>query len=156
MIRAPLPSVANGHGGRARTEADRRRFGNECPGEINAPEPNTWRELLQATEGARKVGGNSGIRQANEELVAALKARGADVTPVPVYVYDLPEDIEPLRSAARDLARRAFEVTLFTTSQQVVYLMQVAREMNLEDAVRDRDSTKRHRLDRADDNRDAG
>ena len=62
----------------------------------------------------------------NEELIAALKQMGAEVTSVPVYAYELPEDLGPLREAVARLAKEAFDVTMFTTSQQVVHLMQIA------------------------------
>lgn len=108
------------------------------PVTVNAPEPNTWRELMQAIEGRteRRVAIQE-YGRSSEDLIAALRAKGASVTPVPVYVYDLPEDMEPLREAVIRLAQEAFEVTLFTTSQQVVHLMQVAVEMDLEEAVRE-------------------
>jgi uroporphyrinogen-III synthase len=106
------------------------------PVHINAPEPNTWRELLQSTDGRPEH--RIAIQEygkPNEELVAGLRARGADVTPVPVYAYDLPEDLGPLRSAVNLLSQNGCEVTMFTTSQQVVHLMQIAREMNMHDSV---------------------
>jgi uroporphyrinogen-III synthase len=71
----------------------------------------------------------------NQELVEALRATGADVTQVPVYTYELPEDLGPLRSAASQLAHEGVEVTLFTTGQQIVHLMQIAREMDIEEQV---------------------
>ena len=37
--------------------------------------------------------------RSNEELIAALRAKGAEVTRVPVYAYELPEDLGPLREA---------------------------------------------------------
>lgn len=106
------------------------------PVQINAPEPNTWRELLQATEGRpeRRVAIQE-YGKPNDELVAGLKARGAEVTTVPVYAYALPTDLGPLRSAVDLLSENGCDVTMFTTSQQVVHLMQIAREMNREDAV---------------------
>jgi hypothetical protein len=36
-------------------------------------------------------------------LLSGLRARGGEVTPVRVYKWDLPEDVEPLREAARRL-----------------------------------------------------
>jgi uroporphyrinogen-III synthase len=108
------------------------------PVSINAPEPNTWRELMQAIEGRpeRRVAIQE-YGRSNEELISELRARGAEVTPVPVYAYELPEDLNPLRDAVSRLARKECEVTLFTTSQQVVHLMRIAREMNLEGPVRE-------------------
>jgi uroporphyrinogen-III synthase len=104
--------------------------------DIIAPEPNTWRELMASIEGRpeRRVAVQEYGRP-SQELVEALRARGADVTQVPVYTYELPEDLGPLRSAASQLAHEGVEVTLFTTGQQVVHLMQIAREMDLEEQV---------------------
>lgn len=106
------------------------------PVHINAPEPNTWRELMQAIHGRseRKIALQE-YGKTNDELISALHAMGADVMRVPVYVWELPEDLEPLREAIRRLAQGSFEVTMFTTSQQVVHLIQIAREMGLEQEV---------------------
>jgi uroporphyrinogen-III synthase len=57
------------------------------------------------------------------------------VTAVRVYQWDLPEDVEPLREAARRLAAGAFDAALFTTAIQVVHLARVARELAIEDAA---------------------
>ena len=101
---------------------------------IVAPEPNTWRELLAATEGRpeRRIAVQE-YGRSNAELIDALRARGAEVTPVRVYQWDLPEDIEPLREAARRLAAGTFEVALFTTAIQIDHLARVARELGIEE-----------------------
>ena len=101
---------------------------------VVAPEPNTWRELLAATEGRpeRRIALQE-YGRSNPELVDALRARGAEVTPVRVYQYGLPDDLEPLREAARRLAGGAFDVALFTTATQIEHLAQVAREQGIED-----------------------
>jgi uroporphyrinogen-III synthase len=65
-------------------------------------------------------------------LLAALRARGAEVTPVRVYQWGLPEDPEPLREAARRLAAGGFDVALFTTAMQISHLARVAREQGIE------------------------
>src|SRR5689334_13124736 len=77
------------------------------PVHINAPEPNTWRELMQAIDGRpeRRVAIQE-YGRSNEELISALRAIGAEVTPVPVYAYELPEDLGPLREAISRLARK--------------------------------------------------
>lgn len=103
---------------------------------IVAPEPNTWRELLQVTEGRpeRRIAIQE-YGRSNPDLIEALRARGAEVTPVRVYQYGLPEDPEPLREAARRLAAGRFEVVLFTTAVQIEHLTQVAMGMGIEEAV---------------------
>jgi uroporphyrinogen-III synthase len=103
---------------------------------ILAPEPNTWRELLAATEGRgeRRIAVQEYGRP-NPELLAGLRARGAEVTQVRVYQWDLPEDVEPLREAARRLAAGGFDVVLFTTAIQMAHLARVARELGIEAEV---------------------
>src|SRR5437868_14769005 len=61
---------------------------------ILVPEPNTWRELLTVTEGRpeRSIAVQEYGRPSSE-LLNGLRARGATVTPVRVYQWELPEDI---------------------------------------------------------------
>lgn len=115
----------------------------QVPAWLSVPEPNTWRELLAAIDtktgeeqlrGMRVAVQEYGV--ANIDLINGLGARGADVTQVPVYQWALPENVEPLRSAVTALSRSEVDVTMFTTATQVVHLFQVAREMQLEEAVR--------------------
>lgn len=104
---------------------------------IIAPEPNTWRELLKATEGRPEQ--HIAVQEygrSNEEFLDALRARGAEVTPVRVYKYGLPEDTGPLREAARRLAGGEFDVAMFTTAVQIEHLLQVANDLGVEAAVR--------------------
>jgi uroporphyrinogen-III synthase len=105
---------------------------------IVAPEPNTWRELLAATAGhnGRRIAVQEYGRP-NPELLAALAARGAEVTAVRVYQYELPEDTKPLREAARRLAAGEFQAALFTTAVQVAHVARVAAEEGIETAVLD-------------------
>jgi uroporphyrinogen-III synthase len=105
---------------------------------VQVPEPNTWRELVNA------MGGRPETRialqeygKSNLELVAALRAMGKDVTPVRVYGWDLPEDTGPLREAAARLIAGKFDVVLLTTSMQLVNLMTIAAEEGVEQQVRE-------------------
>ncbi len=109
-----------------------------APVTVSAPEPNTWREVLAATEGRpeRRIAVQQYGRE-SVELHQGLRARGAEVTPVWVYQYDLPEDAEPLQQAARRLAAGEFDVVLFTTAIQIVHLLRVAAELGVEDGVRE-------------------
>lgn len=105
---------------------------------VLVPEPNTWREIVTAIEHRpeRRIAVQE-YGKSSDELTHALQARGAEVTAVPVYQWDLPEDLGPLREAIHRLAGHEFEVVMFTTSTQIVHLMQVASEMHLSDQVRE-------------------
>jgi len=108
----------------------------DVPVSIAVPEPNTWRELLAAIRDRpeRRIAVQEYGRP-NAELLAALRQRGAEVASVSVYQWDLPEDTEPLRSAARRLAAGELHVALFTTSVQIEHLLRMAAEAGLEAAV---------------------
>lgn len=107
------------------------------PAAILVPEPNTWREILAATEGRpEKRVAVQEYGRPSKELIEALIARGAEVTPVPVYQWDLPEDLGPLREAVRRLAAGEIDVMLLTSSAQIDHLLRIAAEMGAEDAVR--------------------
>lgn len=103
---------------------------------VVAPEPNTWRELLAAMEPrTEKRIAVQEYGRSNEDLLGALRARGAEVTSVRVYQWDLPEDTAPLREAARKLAAGEFDVAMFTTAIQVPHLFRIAREEGVEEGV---------------------
>jgi uroporphyrinogen-III synthase len=111
---------------------------------VVAPEPNTWRELLAALDGKasefRLQGAHVALQEygaSNPQLLDGLAERGAAVTRVPVYRYALPDDTTPLEHAARAVADDQVDVALFTTSTQVVHLLEVARQHNVEEAVRE-------------------
>jgi uroporphyrinogen-III synthase len=103
------------------------------PVTIAVPEPNTWRELLAATADRpeRRIAVQE-YGKSNPELLAGLRDRGAEVTPVRVYQWALPDDTAPLREAARRLAKGDADVAMFTTSIQVAHLFQIAAEERVE------------------------
>jgi uroporphyrinogen decarboxylase len=107
---------------------------------IRVPEPNTWRELLAALDGAAPVAGKTVAVQEygvpNLELLRGLDERGARVVQVPVYAWDLPLDTAPLRAAVRLLAARRADVLLFTNARQVDHVVQVAHEEGVESELR--------------------
>lgn len=107
------------------------------PVQVIVPEPNTWREVVAAV--ANRPERRIAIQEygrPNDEMTDALRALGATVTPVALYRWELPEDIEPLREAVRDLVARKFDIVLFTSSIQLDHLLQIANELNLENEVR--------------------
>jgi uroporphyrinogen-III synthase len=113
---------------------------------LTAPEPNTWREVLQTLDQAASATPEmrlSGLRIAvqeygvsNPELLSGLRQRGACVTRVPVYQWALPEDTAPLRAAVESLANASVDVVLFTTGVQLEHLFQIAGEMGAEEKLR--------------------
>jgi uroporphyrinogen-III synthase len=108
----------------------------QVPVTIAAPEPNTWRELMAVLrDRPEKRIAVQEYGRSNIELLQALRSLGADVDTVRVYQWDLPENTEPLRDAARGLAAGEFQAALFTTSIQIAHLLRVAAEAGIEDAV---------------------
>ena len=107
------------------------------PVTINVPEPNTWREVLAAIAGRveqRIVVQEYG--KSNTDLLAGLRESGAEVTPVRVYQWELPEDLRPLREAVRRIVAGQADVAVFTTSIQINHLFRIAAEGGLEDPLR--------------------
>ncbi len=103
---------------------------------IVVPEPNTWKEVVEAVASRpeRRIAVQEYGRP-NTEMTAALEALGAQVTPFAIYRWDLPADREPLREAARRLAKREVDVVLFTSSIQLDHLFQIAQEQGIEAEV---------------------
>ena len=106
--------------------------------DVLVPEPNTWKEIVAAvaTRPERRIAVQEYGRP-NPEMVTALELLGATVASMVVYRWDLPENVEPLRIAARRLAEREFDVVLFTSSIQLDHLMIVANDLGLGAQVRE-------------------
>jgi uroporphyrinogen decarboxylase len=107
---------------------------------VVVPEPNTWREILAAIDAQLPVGNLTVAVQEygapNVSLTAGLEARGAIVEPFKVYRWDLPADVGPLRANVLRLAEGGVDLAMFTSAQQVVHVLRVAREMDLESRLR--------------------
>lgn len=99
---------------------------------VRAPEPNTWRELLAALDAEWPVEGKVLALQeygrSNDELIAGLRERGAEVLPVQVYRWALPEDTAPLEAGVEALLAGKIGVTAFTTAVQLDHLLEFAGE----------------------------
>lgn len=108
------------------------------PVTVMVPEPNTWHELVQATADRpeRRIAVQE-YGKSNQELLQALRDRGAEVTPVRVYQWDLPEDTRPLHEAIRRIVEGEADVAIFTTSIQATHLFRLAAEANLGEALRE-------------------
>ncbi len=103
---------------------------------VVVPEPNTWREIVAAVAARpeRRIAVQEYGRP-NSQMNAALEELGAHVTPMALYRWSLPEDLEPLREAVRRLAARRTDVVIFTSSIQLDHLLEIARALEIEDKV---------------------
>jgi uroporphyrinogen-III synthase len=112
----------------------------KVPITIAAPEPNTWREVLQAIDDKLVLRDKQVAVQeygvSNPQLLEGLRERGARVTGVPVYQWDFPEDQAPLKAAVNSIIARGIDVALFTTSVQVTHLFQIAEQVGKKDALK--------------------
>lgn len=103
-------------------------------------EPNTWREILALIDAQVPVSGVAVAVQEygvpNPDLVAGLEARGATVTPAPIYRWGFPEDVAPLEANVRRIAAGGIDVVLFTSSQQVVHVLATADRLGLDEQLR--------------------
>jgi uroporphyrinogen-III synthase len=113
----------------------------KVPMALTVPEPNTWREVLQAIDdnkldlrGKQVAVQEYGV--SNLELLEGLRKRGAYVTAVPVYQWELPEDTAPLRAAVEQVIARRIDVALFTTSVQIHHLFQIAEQAGKKGALK--------------------
>lgn len=101
-----------------------------------APEPNTWRELLQTLEAAVPLSGKRIAIQEygvpSRDFYGALDRRGASVLSVPVYRWAFPEDVGPLQQAVRDTITGRFDILLFTSANQLHNVVQCARDLGVE------------------------
>lgn len=99
---------------------------------LTVPEPNTWHDMMTTLDEHRPV---KGLRVAvqeygvsNPDLVKALEQRGAEVFPVPIYKWALPEDLAPIRQALDEIMAGRVHVVLITNAIQVDHIMQVLEQ----------------------------
>lgn len=108
---------------------------------VVAPEPFTWRALMDALEtkfAASLSGMNIAVQEygtSNPELLTALAENSISITRLPVYQWALPEDIQPLREAVIALAHGHVDVVLFMNAGQVAHLFLMADRMGYTDAL---------------------
>jgi uroporphyrinogen-III synthase len=104
------------------------------------PEPNTWREILHVLDtnqiplqGRLVAVQEHGVP--SKDLLHGLRQRGAEVMPIHVYDWALPEDLAPLRNAIHSVIDGRVDLVLFTAAVQVHHLLQVADEMAVRESL---------------------
>jgi len=96
---------------------------------ITVPEPNTWQDVIATLDYYRPV---QGLRIAvqeygisNPDMIHDLKTRGAEVFPVPIYRWAMPEDTGPLMNAISEILNGKIDVMLVTNAAQIEHVMQL-------------------------------
>jgi uroporphyrinogen-III synthase len=99
---------------------------------VTVPEPNTWKDIVQTLD---QRGSLIEVRVAvqeygvsNPDLLEALRSRGAQVTPVPVYRWALPEDSAPLKRVLGEILAGHVQVMLVTNAAQIDHVMQLLEQ----------------------------
>ena len=98
---------------------------------IEVPEPNTWRDLIEAIDDQLEEdmrGRQVAIQEygvSNPDLIKAIQQRGGVVTQVPVYRWALPQDIGPLEQAISQIIDGRVDVMLITNAVQVDHIVKV-------------------------------
>jgi len=130
--------------------------------DARAAEPNTWHEVVQSVleviaarspadaeslpaSDSSTAGGAASkplrdcriavqeYGQPASELYSELEQLGAEVLPVPVYRWSLPDDTSPVEAAIEATIRGDFDIVLFTTAQHMVHVLQIAESMGRKD-----------------------
>ncbi|MCZ6865691.1 MAG: uroporphyrinogen decarboxylase, partial [Candidatus Dadabacteria bacterium] len=108
---------------------------------IIVPEPNTWRDVLTTLDSELQLKGKKIAIQeygiSNKEFINSLRKKGAKVTPVPIYKWALPEDLEPLHNAIKSIKNSKEDISIFTSSQQIYHLFEVASQDGLQDELKE-------------------
>jgi uroporphyrinogen-III synthase len=99
---------------------------------ITVPEPNTWVEVVSTLDEYRPVKGFRVAVQeygiSNPDLLEALKQRGAEVFPVPIYRWALPEEVGLLRHVIGEVLDGKIDVMLVTNAAQIDHVMQLVEQ----------------------------
>ena len=114
-----------------------RKFGLKA--DYVAALPNTWEELLAEVDTHGLAHGKHLFIQEygaiNGRLVAGLRERGARVSSVPVYVWQLPDDTTPLQQAIDAVIVGKIDCVLFTSAHQINHIKLVAEQSGRWDAL---------------------
>jgi len=99
---------------------------------ITVPEPNTWQDVIATLDYYRPVQGLKIVIQeygaSNPLMIEDLTRRGAEVFPVPIYRWALPEDTGPLKQAIAEILDGKIDVMLITNAAQIDHVVQLVEQ----------------------------
>ncbi|MCK5391855.1 MAG: uroporphyrinogen-III synthase, partial [Deltaproteobacteria bacterium] len=108
---------------------------------VTVPEPNTWRDILITLDSELLLKGKRVAVQEygipNKEFISSLRKKGARVSAVPIYKWALPEDLQPLRDAIKSIKNSKEDITIFTSSQQIYHLFEIASQDGSQDELKE-------------------
>lgn len=105
--------------------------------EWNAPNARSD-ELIEALSGESLEGRRVAVQldgAAGAKLGDAVQAMGADVVPVPIYRWSLPDDLGPAERLIRAVCDGRVDAITFTTRPAVDNLMEIASELGRHDEL---------------------
>jgi len=102
----------------------------EITPDITIKEPNTWKDIVSTIDETSGIKGlNIYIQEygvSNTEFIEALSGRGANVKTVSIYKWGLPDNTQPLKEAINSITNGGEDLVLFTSSQQIVNMFDIA------------------------------
>lgn len=105
-----------------------------------ADPPNTWQKVIELLDESWPITNKRvhvqeyGAR--NQSFIDCLNERDAEICPVPIYGWQLPDDTQPLQNAIAEIIAGRIDCMVFTSSHQISNLMHVAGEIGLESKLR--------------------
>lgn len=110
------------------------------PIDINVPEPNTWKEILEIMDShplTDELNGKTVAIQeygeSNEMLYAELLERGGNLIKIPIYRWELPDDLGPLKKGISAVLDGKVNIVLFTSKTQSGNVVTVAESMGVKE-----------------------
>lgn len=102
--------------------------------QLVVPEPNTWQDILITLDEHLPNGLQGlevGVQEygvSNTQLLEGLKKRGAIITPIPIYRWELPQDLGPLKKVLHAIVNNKVDCLLITNAAQVDHIFEILEQ----------------------------
>lgn len=102
--------------------------------QLVVPEPNTWQDILTTLDEHMPNGLKGlqvGVQEygvSNTDFLDGLKNRGAIITPIPIYRWELPQDLGPLKKVLHAIVNNQVDCLLITNAAQVDHIVKVLEQ----------------------------
>lgn len=109
---------------------------NQIPIAVTVPPPNTWQEILQILSDENLLAGKKAALfeygMTDSHFIKELEGHGAEVSPLKIYQWALPDDTTPLRSALQAILAGKIDLLLQTSAVQIDHLLRVTQDVGEE------------------------